>query len=266
MNMILRKGLSSALTINAAANYFFHLTPKSANVKTGPMPVSTSSAKTCPNACPFKKMGCYGDGGPLNIHWQKVTEKKRGDLWGAFLDKISNMKKGQIWRHNQVGDLVPRSDCKETIDGESLKDLVKANKGRKGFTYSHFDILTNFLNRSLIAAANKGGFTINVSGNSLEHVDKIRKAAPNLPAVTVLPAEYGKGKKETLKEYKSRLQALPFSKKTPAGNPLTICPATFLDSVNCLTCKVCQVSNRKSIIGFPAHGTSNKKASAIAAI
>jgi hypothetical protein len=55
----------------------FHLTLKSRNVKTGPIPVSTSTRKTCPDSCPFKNNGCYAESGPLAIHWKAVTQGKR---------------------------------------------------------------------------------------------------------------------------------------------------------------------------------------------
>jgi hypothetical protein len=51
---------------------------------------------------------------------------------------------------------------------------------------------------------------------------------------------------------------------TPQGRKVVICPATIRDDVSCATCQLCQ-RQRDFIIGFPAHGTSKKKASAIAA-
>ena len=54
------------------------LTMVSRNVKTGPIPVSTTTAKSCPANCPLVNNGCYGAGGPVAIHWRKVTEEKVG--------------------------------------------------------------------------------------------------------------------------------------------------------------------------------------------
>jgi len=50
---------------------------------------------------------------------------------------------------------------------------------------------------------------------------------------------------------------------TPAGRKVVVCPATIRDDVSCASCQLCQ-RQRDFIIGFPAHGTSKKKASAIA--
>jgi len=61
-----------------------HLTLKSGNVKTGPIPVSTTSKASCSDTCPFKDNGCYADGGPLALHWRAVTEGARGTDWQSF--------------------------------------------------------------------------------------------------------------------------------------------------------------------------------------
>ena len=80
-----------------------HLTIKSENVKTGPIPVSTSSAETCPPACPLAGAGCYAQSGKLSIHWRKVSAAERGEPWHEFLARIRQLPPGQIWRHNQAG-------------------------------------------------------------------------------------------------------------------------------------------------------------------
>ena len=53
-------------------SYQVHTTIKSANRKVGPIPVTTTSATTCPDVCPFNNAnegGCYANGGPLAMHW-----------------------------------------------------------------------------------------------------------------------------------------------------------------------------------------------------
>jgi hypothetical protein len=76
------------------------LTLKSRNKKTGPIPVSTTERKSCPDTCPFKKNGCYADGGPLAIVWNQTSDI--GDNWKTFCGKIKDLKPGQLWRHNQA--------------------------------------------------------------------------------------------------------------------------------------------------------------------
>lgn len=223
---------------------FVHLTPVSRNVKTGPIPVSTTSAESCPSACPFNnanKGGCYAESGPLAIHWRKVTQGKAGDSFGLFLDKIAALPKGQLWRHNQAGDLIGQGD---SLDIQALSLLVKANKGKRGFTYTHKPLATES-ERQAIAQANKEGFTINLSGNNPAHADTLADMGIG-PVVTVLPADVTE------------------NTTTPAGRKIVVCPATQRDDVSCATCKLCAVSTREVIVGFPAHGTSKRKASAIA--
>ena len=157
-----------------------------------------------------------------------------------------------------AGDLI--SDG-VTIDAKKLRQLAQANKGKRGFTYTHHDIFNNPANKKAIRAANADGFTVNLSGNNPSHADKL--ADENVgPVVTLLPEEYGRDKKESLPKYKKRLSKL--SKQTPAGRPITVCPATFLDEMDCAACGLCQNQNRAAIVGFPAHGFRTKKADAIA--
>jgi hypothetical protein len=121
----------------------FHVTPKSSNAKTGDIVVTTSTATTCPPACPLKKE-CYAKSGPLALHWGAVTKGSRGSTWEPFLDDLERAVRkapaGQVWRLNQAGDL-PGSG--NTIDGFRLLDLVSLNarSGGRGFTYTHKPIL-----------------------------------------------------------------------------------------------------------------------------
>ena len=247
---------------------FFHLTLKSRNVKTGPIPVSTSTAKTCPDACPLKKAGCYADTGPLGLFWRKVTEGKAGQAWYGFLNSVAALPSGALWRHNQSGDLVPDATDKEKIDAKSLRALVLANRGKRGFTYTHYNPW-HADNRLQIKAANLLGFTVNLSGNNFDHADELA-ALNSGPVVTVAPLEYERKHKkekgvvtwlETITTYKERIAALGLTTKT--GRKIVICPATFSDDVSCKSCALCQ-KQRETIVAFPAHGTSKKKANAIA--
>ena len=221
----------------------FHITPKSKNVKVGKMAVTTSTATTCPTSCPFKSNGCYADSGPLKLHWDKVTRKERGDDWATFIDKIKDMPAGSKWRHNQAGDL---PGDMEKLDDEKCIELAKANKGKRGFTYTHYDVLDNFQNAITVNIMNHLGFTVNVSANNLEHADKLCDL--NIaPVATVLPIDQ------------------TTNTVTPKGRKVVVCPATFKDDVSCSSCMLCEKRDRNIIVGFPAHGTSKKKASAIAA-
>ena len=221
----------------------FHITPKSKNAKVGKMAVTTTTAKTCPTSCPFKDNGCYADSGPLKLHWDKVTEGERGDDWSTFLDKIKDLPAGSKWRHNQAGDLP--GDTKD-LDSTKCVELAKANEGKRGFTYTHYDVLNNFQNAITVNMMNHLGFTVNVSANNLDHADQLCDL-DIAPVATVLPIEQ------------------TTNTVTPKGRKVVVCPATYKDDVSCASCMLCEKWDRNVVVGFPAHGTSKKKAAAIAA-
>ena len=214
----------------------YHLTLSSANVKTGPIPVSTTSAETCPDSCPLKQGGCYAKSGPLGLHWAAVTNNKRGGDFDAFIKQIEGLPRDQLWRHNQAGDL-PGDNL--TIDAAALSRLVHANKNKRGFTYTHKPLTAE--NQAAIKAANQNGFTINLSANRIQDVDGL--AALNIgPVVTILPE---KGGKVTY---------------TSGGLKVVTCPAQTNNKTTCATCGLCQKVDRGYAIGFIVHGTGKKKA------
>lgn len=230
------------------------LTTKSGNRKVGPIPVSTTTAATCPDTCPLKRNGCYADGGPVALHWRKITDGTRGMNWDQFCGAIAALPEGQLWRHNQAGDLPGDG---EEINAVQLHRLVVANTGRRGFTYTHKPVIGDDwrTNRDAIADANRNGFTINLSANNLVHADQLADLGI-APVVTVLP------------------EGRTTNTTTPRGRKIVVCPATYRDGVTCASCQLCQRQasldeilddkNERCIVGFPAHGSSRRKASAIA--
>lgn len=213
------------------------LTLQSRNIKTGPIPVSTTSRDTCPNACPLKNNGCYAEIGRLAIHWRKVSSGERGLTYRQFLASIKSLPEGQLWRHNQAGDLPGKGN---DIDVFALADLVNANKGRRGFTYTHKP-MTKAANRKAIASANRNGFTINLSADTLVMADELADLGV-APVAVILPSNTG-----------------DVNTVTPKGRTVVVCPATYRKDITCMSCKLCQKADRKTIVGFPAHGTIKKK-------
>ena len=205
----------------------FHLTRVSSNVKTGPIPVSTSSKATCPATCPFMGNGCYAASGPLALHWQAITRGDRGVPFADFLQSIRNLPKGQIWRHNQAGDL-PHSAGR--ISRRFIRGIVAANRGRRGFTYTHHD-LSKGENASLIRYANRNGFRVNVSTETENAAD--HAIAAGLPAVLAVPST------ETRKAW-----------RTPAGNAVLVCPAQRSDTKTCADCQLCEKRGSRVVIAL----------------
>jgi hypothetical protein len=217
----------------------FHLTRVSSNVKTGPIPVSTSSKATCPASCPFAGNGCYAESGPLALHWAAVTRGERGQPLREFMAAIAALPAGQLWRHGQAGDF-PHTAGR--ISRRYLRAIIAANRGRNGYTYSHHSLAIGE-NASLIRSANRNGFTVNVSTESMAAADSA--IAAGLPAVLAVPSD----ERGT-------------SWRTPAGNRVIVCPAQRSDTTTCADCKLCHKRPRNLIIAFIAHGTGKRKASA----
>lgn len=213
----------------------YHFTRVSGNAKTGPIPVSTTSADSCPPTCSFKGNGCYAESGPLAMHWKAVSNRNRGGTLDELCAKIAELPRHQLWRHNQAGDLPVTSPGR--IDHKALRKLITANKGRRGFTYTHHRPTKPNINA--VREANAAGFTVNWSAETLEQADEYAALGAG-PVVCVLPAD----------------QTTPV--RTPAGRLVTVCPAVT-GNTDCLNCGICQQRDRRAIVGFPAHGSGAKR-------
>lgn len=211
-------------------------TKKSSNQKVGTMPVTVSSKTTCPPSCPLLENGCYASAGfHTNLHWNKVTTGERGVSMDTLCASIAALKPDTIWRHNVSGDLAGADD---TIDGPALYKLANANTGRRGFTYTHYPLSVGD-NAAYIAGANRIGFTVNVSTNSVREALQVRRDT-DLPVVTIVGPE--------------------FWNTGDRVGPVVRCPAETRDAVTCKTCKLCSVSDRRDIVAFTVHGGGSKKA------
>lgn len=207
----------------------------STNAKVGPMPVTRTDKKSCPNTCPLLNNGCYASSGHSNIHWNKLNNA------GLNIDQLAAMIKklpiGSIWRHNEAGDL-PHTGDNQTIDANLLGKIVAANKRKNGFTYTHYP-LTN-ANIDTIKNANNNGFTVNVSANNIAELDYAM--AQNLPSVVIVD---------------DKINVNKFT--TPNGNNVIICPNQLKDKITCIECGLCQQKDRKFAIAFKVHGIGKKK-------
>lgn len=232
----------------------YHFVRESANSKIGPIFATTTSADTCPDACPFKRTaegvkGCYADGGPLGMHWKAVSAGKRGGDLATLCENVAALPEGALWRHNQAGDL---PGINGEIDAAALEALTAANAGKRGFTYTHKPMTAG--NAEAVRAANAAGFTVNLSGNSLAHADALADLGI-APVATVVPT------------------GTPVAFKTPAGKRGVMCPAQVRDDVSCAggngmkPCgagkPLCQRADREVIVGFWPHGASHKRADAV---
>ena len=207
----------------------------SRNRKTGFIPVTTSEENSCPSSCPLKEKNiCYAKKGSIRLIWKEV-KKGKSERWNkpfnndydSLLKEIKKLPPGQLWRHNQAGDLAHTGN-NESIDFDKLKQLVKANKGKNGFTYTHKTQLEE--NFKKIKYANDKGFTINLSANDLKHADELKKH--NLPIATIVGTK-------------------PVN-KTPEGHKIKMCPSQMNKKkrITCEVCLMCSKSKRDYIVGF----------------
>jgi hypothetical protein len=215
--------------------------PSSSNTQLGPIPASTTEKASCPSTCPLKEV-CYANFHFQGAAWKKVAEK--GMLWSEFISKVRRIAPGAIWRHNVSGDL-PK-DGEGNIDQQKVRQLVVANRGRKGYTYTHHLLTDDNLN--IIKEANNNGFTISASCESVDVADSVM-TKHGIPAVAVVPST------ESRRFF-----------TTTNGRKVVVCPAKIHDNVNCATCGICSNPDRTFIVAFPAHGTAKKKTDAIVTV
>lgn len=211
----------------------------SQNRKLGGIPCSITTASTCPPSCPLRGEGCYAEFGWVAAHWRRVSAE--GGSWRAFCRAVAALPAGQLWRHNEAGDL-PGTGAR--IDRRALGALVSANRGKRGFTFTHKPMTA--ANQAAVRAAVAGGFVINLSADSLRQADQLA-ALGIAPVAVVLPAD------------------APALVRTPAGRTVVTCLAETR-GLTCAECQLCAVATRKSIVGFRAHGQMHARVSQIVAL
>jgi hypothetical protein len=210
----------------------FHFIRRSDNQKTGPIPQTYSERATCPPSCAQYRDGCYAEDYYTRLNWDRVPE--RGGSLAELCEKIRALPAGQLWRHNVAGDL---PGIGESVDPAALGEIVLANRGRRGFTYTHKhspDAL------QWAAHATAWGFTVNLSADTIAQADTL---APHGPTVCIVPIDH------------------PERSSTPQGRPVVVCPAQTRDTVTCESCGLCARPNRAVIVAFRAHGSRKRTVS-----
>lgn len=213
------------------------VTRRSLNRKHRGIPATMTSASTCPPSCAFLGDGCFAEYHTQRRHWVKVPE--RGLSWLAFCGWVGKLPTGQLWRHNDAGDLPGAGD---DLDTDALLSLVGANRRARarGFTFTHKPLRTA-QERQAVWFANRQGFTVNLSADGLEQADARARLGVG-PVAVVLPSD-ARG-----------------SIRTPEGRPVALCPAQT-HGMTCSACQVCARPNRAGVVGFLAHGQSKRRVS-----
>jgi hypothetical protein len=211
----------------------FHFIPQSSNRKTGAIPVTYTERASCPPSCPHYRADCYAEDFYTRMAWDKVPE--RGGTLEALCSSIAALPEGQLWRMNVAGDLPGEG---ETVDPVALGEIVRANIGRRGFTYTHKKSPEAI---EWATHATRWGFTVNLSADDAGDADAL---APFGPVCAIVPTD------------------TPEKSYTPEGRTIIVCPAQTRDDVTCETCGLCARADRAVIIGFRAHGTRARVADA----
>lgn len=210
----------------------------SANRKTGPIPVTNTDARTCPPGCGLFDE-CYAKSGHVAIHWRRLAMPGAGLSLVELCRYIRTIGGGQLWRHNVAGDLPGDGDA---IDAPALQKIARANRGRRGFTYTHKP--ANPENVAAMTAATRAGFTINLSADNAAAADDL--TAHSLPVVVVIPAD------------------APKVTTTPRGRKIVHCPAENSARVTCATCGLCAIADRTYMIGFKPKGAKRRAVDTLA--
>lgn len=212
----------------------YHFIPQSGNRKTGPIPVTYSERGTCPPSCPHYRADCYAEDFYTRMSWDKVPV--RGGTLEELTQSISALPEGQLWRHNVAGDLPGEG---EEVDPVALGEIVRANIGRRGFTYTHKKSPEAI---EWVQHATRWGFTVNLSADDAGEADVL--AETGLPVCAIVPMD------------------CPEKTETPQGRTIIVCPAQSREDVDCASCGLCARADRRVIIGFRAHGTRARVADA----
>jgi len=215
----------------------YHFIPQSSNRKTGPIPVTYSQRETCPQSCPHYRADCYAEDFYTRLAWDKVPA--RGGTLGDLTRSIASLPAGQLWRHNVAGDL---PGAGETVDPAALGEIVRANIGKRGFTYTHKKSAEALY---WVQCANDWGFTVNLSADDAGEADALA-AVSSAPLTCIVPMD------------------TPEKSYTPEGQTIIVCPAQTRDDITCATCGLCARADRRVIIGFRAHGSRARVTDALA--
>lgn len=217
-----RRGVSADGPLRA------RLVAESHGHKLGGIPASMTTRTSCPPSCALYGAGCYAEFHLVAAHWRTVGA--RGDSWEAFCAEVARLPAGTLWRHNVAGDLPGEG---EALDRAALGALVAANRGRRGFTFTHKHRTAGA--RAAIAAANRDGFVVNLSADSIAAADRLADRQVG-PVVVLLSSD-----------------APDRASKTPGGRTIVVCPAQR-GLLTCRECALCAMATRKAIVGFRAHG------------
>jgi hypothetical protein len=202
-------------------------TEVSENAKIGVCSATMVAQVTCPPTCPLRGNGCYGESGPLGIHFRRMGREATSadDVIRAECELIRASKNLHLpLRLHVVGDCL-------TEDHAHM--LAHACEIRKGpvWTYTH--------SWRTIPRSAFGAISVMASCESLAQVAEAR--GRGYSASLVIPRD------------------------VPNPRAYIICPSQ-VTGVTCVECRLCLNADRlKRPVAFGVHGARAKAAAAAAA-
>ncbi len=204
------------------------------NSKTGAMLLVRSPRSTCPDSCGLKGNGCYAENFPLVLHWAK--QEQTGVDFSTVIYAVRSLPKDSIWRLFEAGDFEPSPENPELIAASQVLSLLSANKGKRGFGYTHYPVLPNL---EVLQLMNSSGLTINASADTFKQA--VTYFSLGLPTTLLVSENFPKD-------------------SVVDGVRIVVCPnQSTPNKPTCLQCQMCAKPDRDYVIGFRAHGTKKRK-------
>ena len=167
---------------------------RSNNRKTGAVSATYAPSATCPQACPFRGAGCYGEHGPTALHLARINEQAASmspaQIAQAEATAIAELSGKRPLRLHVVGDCAT-DDCAMTV-AEACAAYARRD-GSPVWTYTHawrdvdvrswggISVLASCETVADVIAATERGYAGSVTGPGL--------VAPGHTAIRC-PAEY----------------------------------------------------------------------------
>ncbi len=209
------------------------VTARSANVKTGPMPVTYRTEATCPSSCPFLGEGCYAEARAFMIARQHGGTTTVDEVVHKLGDRRADAR---FIRDRVSGDVLTPDG---RVDMPYIRALAEIGRrtGLRVFGYTH--AWTSFTRRQVAETARRG-YVMNASCETRGDVE--RAVLLGMPAViTNDHVEDG---------------------EVIAGLRVVTCPAQTHEGITCSSCGLCARPQRRSVVRFLTHGPRVKKARA----
>ena len=241
--------MATATTTSCSTSHRAALVFPSANGKTGPIAVSSTSRSTCPSYCPLAgDQGCYAEAGfHTRLQWNRLSTGKSGVTPEHFIRQVAALPAGVLFRHCVAGDQWPEPADPLRIDRALLLQLAGASRHlRAAWSYSHMPM--DAVNQATVRAAAARGLVVNASTESRSAAAALHRQG--IPAVCVVPADAP----PVFEHHGVRFVECPHSR---SGG-----------KVQCIGCggrygiPLCAQAARPFVVTFPAHGARAAAAAA----